>query len=160
MGEIDEDRAAKFIAGLRFFDSSPGRITVVLNSGGGNETDGYAIYDAIRMAKNKVRIEVYGACLSIAAVILQAGTERLLAPESQFMIHHGHIDMKAETGQDSVIATAKLIEVENKRYHRILAKASGQPQKEIEDFCVAESYFDAKEAVRLGFADSLLRRRR
>lgn len=160
IGEIDEDSARKFIVAFRTLDAKSGVITVVLNSGGGNEADGYAVFDTIKMAKNNVRIEVFGMCQSIAAVILQAGSERILAPEVSFMIHHGNIGMDAQTDQDKVVATARQIQIGNKRYHRILASASGQSIKTIREYCLAESYFDAREAVNLGFADSIMRVRR
>lgn len=160
IGDIDEESAKKFMVALRFLDAKSGQITVILNSNGGCESDGYAIYDAIRMTKNPVRIEVFGVCHSIAAVILQAGSERVLAPEASFMIHHGNIGMEPTVDQDKVVSTARQIDADNRRYHKILAKASGQSIRTITDYCLTESHFDAKTTVNLGFADSIMKVKR
>jgi ATP-dependent Clp endopeptidase proteolytic subunit ClpP len=160
VGEVDHEAARKLLVALHIMDEMPGDIRLIMNSVGGLEVDGYAIYDALRLAHNRIVIKAYGACQSIAAVILQAGDCRLISPEAQFMIHHGFMKMDGETDQNMIVAAAKRIEQENLRYHRILAERSGQPIEQIRKWCLAETFFDAKEAVRLGFADAVIRRRK
>lgn len=160
IGEIETQTFERLIVALRVMDESLGDIKIVMNSVGGLETDGYAIHDALKLARNRIVIEAYGACQSIAAIIMQAGDHRLMSPESQFMIHHGIMTMGQEAQQDAIVATAKRIEVENKRYHRILAQGSGLSMEAVRDYCRDETFFDAKDAVRLGFADAVIRRRK
>lgn len=156
VGDVDEKLSHQLLVGLRLLDESPGQIRVVLNSGGGVESDGYAIYDALRAAKNRIVIEAYGACQSIAAVIMQAGDRRLMSREAQFMVHHGVIPMSAEEQQDMVVMTAERIKQENARYHRILARRSKLPLDQVARLCQAETFMSAREAIRYGFADALV----
>src|SRR5688572_7633766 len=76
MGEVDPELARKVIIALEALDREPGEIRVFMNCEGGNEEDGYAIYDALNMCQNPVRMEGYGNICSIAAAIFQAGDVR------------------------------------------------------------------------------------
>ena len=159
-GGIDEEVAQKAMKGLRALEATVGDIRIVLNSNGGEELQGYAIYDAICMCKNRVVIEGYGEVQSIAAIILQAGDVRRLAYHAEFMIHHGVVGTTAgKYGQveaDAIVDTVATVKRNNKRYYRVLSLASGQPYDLIEDFCREEKEFTATEAVRFCFADEII----
>lgn len=64
-----------------------GALEVHINSGGGNVFDGVAIAEAIRSHPGRVTTVVDGIAASIASVIAQAGSERVMAPGSMLMIH-------------------------------------------------------------------------
>jgi ATP-dependent protease ClpP protease subunit len=155
-GEVDSTLAHKTIMALEALDQVDGEIRIVLNSDGGNEQDGYAIYDAITMCRNRVDIDGYGNVMSIAAAIFQAGDERRLAPNASFMIHHGTTPAEEEMKQDAVIDLARQLEKDNQRYYDALSFGSSQPQEIIQDWCREEKYFTAEEAVQVGFADSII----
>lgn len=157
-GSIDEDKLAPFMVALRALDSEPGKaspITIVLSSEGGSENAGYAMYDAIRACRNPVIIEGYGAVMSIAALVLQAGSSRLLSPESRFMIHNGTIGL-GRLDQRTLVSVGKETARNNKRYYRVLAEHSGLSQKKVEQYCDRETYLSAEQAVGLGFADAII----
>lgn len=65
-------------------------ITIIMNSDGGEWTDGMAIYDAIKECNNHITIKVYGSAMSMGSIILQAADTRIMSPNSTFMIHYGH----------------------------------------------------------------------
>ena len=96
-GEIDEDRARDFIKGIRTLDYvSDKEIRVLINTPGGDVTQGLAIYDAIRECNSRVITHAVGPCWSMGAVILQAGDYRLMSQNATIMIHVG----TAEFGED------------------------------------------------------------
>lgn len=156
MGEADPELAHRVIIALEALDKEPGEIRVFLNSEGGNEEDGYAIYDALTMCVNPVRIEGYGNVCSIAAAIFQAGDVRLLSPNATFMIHNGTVGGEETMQQNQVIDLADQLRKNNQKYYDILSAASQQPQDVIETWCREEKYFTAEEAVQAGFADQVI----
>lgn len=148
-----------FIPEFRDIDSTKGPITIVLSSEGGIESAGYAIFDVIREAQNETTIKGYGAVMSIAAAILQAGTKRLLAPYCRFMIHNGTVPLPVKAGDEidttKLIYKAKEAEAMNEIYYDILARRSLLDTEEVADLCERDTYYSAEQAIEAGFADDL-----
>ena len=63
-------------------------IQVWMSSPGGNVMDGYNIYNAILKSKTKVDTYAIGLCASIAAVIFQAGRNRIMCDYGALMYHN------------------------------------------------------------------------
>lgn len=156
MGEVDAIMAYRLIVALQKIDETDGDITIVINSGGGEESAGYAIYDAITMARNKVVIEAYGHVCSIAAAIFQAADLRKMAPNSQFMIHNGTMSTGEDVQQNIIVDLADQIKRNNIRYHSILANRSKLSYTEVEDACERDTFYSAEECVKNGFCDEIL----
>jgi len=154
--EINAAVAGRVIPALEALDATDGEIRVVINSEGGSEPDGYAIYDAITMCRNRVVMEGLGSVWSIAAAIFQAGDLRRIAPNTSFMIHNGTTPAEEEMKQDAVVALAEQLKKDGQRYYDILSAASQQPLDTIESWCGDETYFNAEEAIQAGFADTLM----
>lgn len=155
-GEVDSNMAVRAVSALERLDSTDGDIRIVLNSEGGSEQDGYAIFDAITMCRNRVVIHGYGYVQSIAAAIFQAGDERMMSPNAVFMIHNGTIPGEDTMNQDHVVELAERIKKDNERYYRILHLGSSLPLDQIEEMCGEETFFTAEESVAHGFADGIL----
>ncbi len=155
-GDIDAAMAHRVVVLLSILDSTPGPIRIILNSQGGVEEDGYAIYDAITMCKNEVTIDGYGAVQSIAAAIFQAGDVRRLAPHASFMIHDGTAPSEEGMKQVDVIDLGEHLKRHNSRYHEILVNGSRQELEVIVEWCKHDTYFLAQEALEYGFADEII----
>lgn len=156
-GEVEPKMAVRAIAALERLDAQEGDIHIVINSEGGTEQDGYAMFDAITMCRNKVVATGYGGVMSIMAAVFQAADERRLAPNASFMVHNGTIPGEDKMQQNAVLDLAEQIRKDNQRYYAILAKRSGQPLEAVEALCREETYFTAEEAVQEGFADCVLK---
>ena len=87
--EIDQDSASLFIKCLRYLDKTSGGITVIMNCEGGCVSNGFAIYDAVKLCNNEIEIKVLGSVMSMASVILQAADKRSMSENSRLMIHVG-----------------------------------------------------------------------
>lgn len=155
-GEVTQGMAHRVIIALHHIDATEGTITFIVNSEGGEEIAGYAIYDAILMAKNQVAMEVVGSVFSIAAAIFQAGDTRRMSPNSEMMIHNGSIGTDENMQQNAIVEMADQIVKNNKRYHGILANASKMTYAEVEDACEKDSFFSAEEAVKSGLCDEII----
>jgi ATP-dependent Clp protease, protease subunit len=96
--EVTAELAAKVIKALHVLDHSSqaeGKpITILLNSLGGDQGSGMAIYDAIIECKNHVTIKAYGAVMSIAVWILQAADHRVMSKNSRMMLHTGQMGLE------------------------------------------------------------------
>lgn len=157
VGEINHEMSYRIVTAVRVLDEYHGPIYITLNSNGGAESDGYAIYDALRVAKNKVVIEAFGAVQSIAAAILQAADVRRVAPECRFMIHNGSVGLHGDIDVDAVAAINREIQDHTGRYHRLLANRSGLKIETIQKMCKEETFLDAESAVKHGFADEVIK---
>jgi len=153
-GGVDINNAGALIIDLRRLDRKPGGITLIMSSLGGEEGAGWAIYDAIRGARNPVTCKVFGECQSIATLILQACHVRLLSPHTRFMIHNG--SLSADVTANQAIALGKEIQILSEMYYGILAHHSGIPAEEIEILCQNDYFMSAEAAVQRGFADGLV----
>jgi len=157
IGVVDDEMTARFMIAFRALDAVKGPIRIVLNSGGGSEPAGFAIYDILKLARNPVTIDCYGLVQSIAALILQAAKRRRMSPECRFMIHNGHLELPGHpVYQGTIVAISRETEKMTARYKEILAESSGASAKNIKKWCDDERYFSAHETVTLGFADEVI----
>jgi ATP-dependent protease ClpP protease subunit len=121
--DIDEESTEAFLTALHVLDSTDGVIFVTISSSGGNEPEGYAIYDALSLAKNKIIIEGFGQVSSVAAAIFQAGDVRRLSPTCEFMVHNGSRAVgDGPRDNNEIQRVAREIEFDNKRYREILMR--------------------------------------
>ena len=94
---VDYRMANMFLKNLRTLEKkSSDPITVHMNSIGGSWSDGMVIYDAIIISKCYITIVAYGQAESMSSIILQAGDERLITPNTYFMAHYGSSDASGD----------------------------------------------------------------
>jgi len=152
--EIDYSVLDDFLPCMDMLDSDPGPIRIVLSSPGGEVEPGFAMYEAIKMARNPVTIEGTGFVGSMAALVLQAGRKRLLSPLCRFMIHDGRASNDGVMKE--VLAFAKECQVQHQKYCEVLAQRTGMSVRKVKRYCNDETYMSAAQAVSLGFADGIL----
>ena len=156
IGPVEDTSCGVFLQAFHLLDRSKGKITIVMNSRGGEESCGFAIYDVLKNSPNMISIECYGAVQSIAALILQGANERLMSQNCRFMIHNGHVQLPGQIYQGTFGAMAKESAFATERYIEILASTSGSDIDTIRDMCNQETYLSATEAVSAGFADRII----
>lgn len=156
VGAVDEDMAKHFQATFQVLDNTDGPIYVTLNSEGGSCDHGWAIYDAMRLSRNAVIIDVYGRAMSIAVAIMQGGDLRRISPEARLMVHEAalHVHGGSFKAKELYIEGDELRHL-NDKYYRVLAERSGGKLhvEKIRELCAQDSYTDPHEFVKLGLAD-------
>lgn len=158
VGEIDDNKAYQCLIAINYLDQSEGPIKIVISSGGGIEYYGYAIYDALRNARNPIIAEGYGIVASMAAAIFQAADVRYMAENCEYMIHNGSIeDAPSQMEQDAIEKIADQIRQNKKKYHQLLFENSSLTLDEIEALCKAETFFSAKQCLETGLADYMIK---
>lgn len=157
---VDAAMSQRVIKNLHVMESiSKEPITIILNNFGGDVNHGLAIYDAIKSCQSKVIIKVYGGAMSMGSIILQAGDERLMAPQASQMIHYGQLGLNKEA-----LTVYKIID-EMKRVDRwmeqlYLEKIHEKHPKfslgRLRNMLKHDTFLTAEQSVELGLADAVI----
>ena len=135
-------------------DKCQGDISVWINSPGGDVFAAAQIYNMLMDYPHNVTVKIDGLAASAASVIAMAGTEVQMSPVAMMMIHN---PMTVAIGDSAEMqkASAVLDEVKESIMNAYEIK-TGLTRTKISHFMDAESWFNAKKAVELGFADKIL----
>lgn len=143
--------AADFIKDIR--DISTPKITLRINSPGGDVFDGVAIYNAIRRQDAEVNVFIDGLAASAASFIAMAGDTVTMSPKSQMMIHDawGLVIGPA----DDMRKMADMLDKTSDNIASIYADRAGGTVEEWRGKMRDESWFSDQEAVDAGLADRI-----
>ena len=131
-----------------------GNITVWINSPGGDVFAAAQIYNMLMEYKGDVTVKIDALAASAASVIAMAGTKVLMSPVGLMMIHN---PMTIAIGDSKEMQKAgeMLDEVKEGILNAYEIK-TGLNRTRISHLMDGESWFNAKKAVELGFADGIL----
>lgn len=156
-GEIDRDACEKIVKNLHVLDTaSADPIIILMNSEGGDDCQGQAIYEAIASARSHCTIIGVGEVASIAAAIFQAADLRILRPRAEFMIHYGSREVHANTVD---FKNASKVQDENDRWYedvlleRIRDKHPSFPLSKLRKWLREDTYFKHDEVLAWGLSD-------
>lgn len=135
-------------------EASKGDITIWINSPGGDVFAAAQIYNMLMEYKGSVTVKIDGLAASAASVIAMAGTQVLMSPVAMMMIHNP-MTVAIGDSQEMKKAIEMLSEVKESIINAYEIK-SGLSRAKISRLMDAESWFNAKKAVEMGFADDLL----
>lgn len=135
-------------------DAGEGNITVWINSPGGDVFAAAQIYNMLRDYKGSVTVKIDGMAASAASVIAMAGDTVLVSPVAMMMIHNPATIAMGEA-KDMEKAIAMLNEVKESILNAYEFK-TGMSRNKISRMMDEETWFNAKKAVQLGFADRIL----
>lgn len=157
-GPVTQDMANAAINDLLYFEAtSPGMpITMLINSGGGSVTQGWAIIDMMNMISSPVHTCAIGRAASMGATILLAGEKghRSATPNSHIMIHEASISgIGGQT--DDVVISAQDMEHTKARMLAFYAMTTGMSPKVLEKKMVRDYYLYPAEALQLGIIDKI-----
>lgn len=156
VGEIDEEATRKFLIGLHLLDESKGDITIILCSEGGLESEGYAIYSAIKACKNRTTIKVLGQCMSVAAIILQAANVRLMDRYAALMLHHGTQYIEKDAHAKNVERLGQETQRMRMQFLDVLAKRTGLKKNEWSRRLEFDYYLSADQARKFNLIDKVI----
>lgn len=132
---------------LEFYTKEGKDVTLNIYSHGGFLDDATAFYDWARTAKAKFDVIVWGTAMSAATVIAAAAGKKniQIAENASWMIHNTHG------------GTDEMNEVGNASLARIYADLTGKAEKELRGLMAATTTYGAKDAVKQGFAGSVMK---
>lgn len=148
--------ASDMAADLRAIDSD--RLTVHVNSPGGDIFDGLAIYQALKDHKAEVTMHVDGLAASIASVIVMAADKLVMAPKASIMIHDGWT-MGVGNAAD-LRKVADLLDKQSDIIASVYADRAGGSTEFWRDRMRDETWYNADEALAAGLVDEIEGRER
>ena len=137
----------------RELEAGQGNITVWINSPGGDVFAAAQIYNMLMEYKGDVTVKVDALAASAASVIAMAGTTVQMSPVAMMMIHNP-MTIAIGDSEEMKKAMVMLDEVKESIMNAYEIK-TGLNRTKISHLMDAESWFNARKAVELGFADGI-----
>lgn len=146
---------------MDWMPSDDNRIDVEIHSCGGDCTEGYAIYDALRASGKEISCKVVGTCASMATVILLAApAERRTAYEhASLCIHNPYADgalLKGKVTPERLESIASYLRAEKEKMLSLYVERTGQAREVLEAQMESDSWFTPEKAIELGFISSIV----
>lgn len=135
-------------------ESGSGKITLWINSPGGDIFAAAQIYNMLMDYPYDVTVKIDALAASAASVIAMAGTKVCMSPVAMLMIHNP-MTIAIGDSEEMQKAIDMLSEVKESIVNAYEIK-SGLSRAKISKLMDAETWMNAKEAKRLGFADEIL----
>lgn len=146
---------------MDWIQADDNRIDVEIHSCGGDCTEGYAIYDALRASGKEISCKVVGTCASMATVILLAApAERRTAYEhASLCIHNPYADgalLKGKVTPERLESIAADLRAEKEKMLSLYVERTGQAREVLEAQMESDSWFTPGKAIELGFISSIV----
>ena len=135
-------------------EAGVGPINVWIDSPGGDVFAAAQIYNMLMDYPHDVTVMIDGLAASAASVIAMAGTKVQMSPVAMMMIHNP-ATIAIGDSEEMKKAIKMLDEVKESIMNAYEIK-TGLSRDKISKLMDAESWFNAKKAVELGFADEIL----
>lgn len=129
------------------------RLTVRINSPGGNAFDGVAIYNVLRAPGKPVAVYVDGIAASAASIIAMAGDTITMGKGSMLMLHNPWTIAAGDAKEFR--AQADVLDKIGVSMSEIYVDRSGKSKDEVREILEAETWMSAQEAVDQGFATDI-----
>ena len=167
---LGSKHAVEFIKNLTMLESLNNNPIIIHQYNiGGDQSAGFAIYDAIKASKCKILFVCYGSASSMGSIIPQAVSGkglRVTHPNTEWLIHEGSCESSGTTKQ--FISNAEALKRNKNTMYEIYAtcckKGAAFKGKKLEEIKailkrrlnVKEDWIlDGQQAVEYGFADIL-----
>jgi len=148
----DSISAKQFQKELAAIPDSCKKITVRINSPGGDVFDGIAIYNLLKTKKQHKTVCVDAMAASIASIIAMAGDEIVMSEGSQMMIHKPW----CYTGGNSeeLEKTIQRLDDIEEQMLSIYRSKTKMDRSELRAMLREETWMDADKCLEMGFATS------
>jgi ATP-dependent protease ClpP protease subunit len=146
--------AKRFAEDLKALGDGIETLNVRINSPGGDVFDGAAIKTQLEQHPATVNVFIDGLAASAASYIAMAGKTIQISDNALFMIHNaqgGVLGNAADMRQ-----MADLLDKIDSTIAAMYTRRTKQPDAKIKDWMAAETWFNAEEAVKYGFADAIM----
>lgn len=157
---IDDKLATDIAANLILKDSedSDKKITLFINSDGGDIRNALMIYDVMSMVQSPIETVCIGSAMDEAAIILAAGEPGMRFVTKNSFIAVSQLVHNWSQYSDLTDAKQNLIQStnDNKRMMEIFSKAMGKPSKEVMTAFERRVFMNASQAVKLGIVDKVI----
>lgn len=131
------------------------KITVKLNSCGGDLYTGIAIHNALKALKAKINVIVEGIAASAASVIMCAGDTVTVYPGSLIMIHGVSVMLWDYLNIQDMKQLIKGMDASERAVAEIYNAKTGIEVDTLRNMMTKETWFTGREAIEKGFANEI-----
>ena len=155
---IDDDVANIVQAQLLYLSSvsSQDKISIYINTPGGQVSSGLAIYDTMQLVAPEIETICTGMAASMGAILLSAGArgKRSILPHARVMIHQPAGGAHGQAAD--VLIAAKELVVARKELSSLLAFHTGQDSSKVFADIDRDFWMNAEDAKMYGIIDNIL----
>ncbi len=144
----------QFMEDLKAIESAK-KITIRINSVGGNAYAAITIHNRLRELKAEKTVIVDGVAMSGGSLIMCAGDTVLVNPSSLVMVHKSWLFMFGGYNSEELRSAADSNDAIDKAQAAIYKRKTGMEEEDILSMMSDETYMTGAEAVEKGFADEL-----
>jgi ATP-dependent Clp protease, protease subunit len=160
--QVDAELAQKVIQQLVLLDHDDpkSRITVLINSPGGEVFSGFAIYDTLRFLSAPVITVVTGLAASMGSIIALAPEKgrRYSLPNAKFLIHQPLMTGYQGRATDLEIQATEILR-DRERIIQIYAQNTGKKPEEIAVDIERDKWLTAQQALDYGLIEHIVTKR-
>ena len=157
---ISDELATDIVATLLLKDAedSDSKITLFINSDGGDIRNALMIYDTMTMIQSPIETVCIGSAMDEAAIILAGGTPGYRFATKNSVIAASQLVHDWYTHSNLTDAKKILDQsmTDNKRMMEILSKASGKTIKQVSEDFERRVFMNANQAVKYGLVDKVI----
>ena len=157
-GKIDPEAVKKLthaLAGVTNAKYSAGNHHVLMHSSGGNADDGIFLYNFFRSLPVNFTLYNGGSLQSAAALAFLGAKNRKTLPHSSFMIHRLKIRLDEPATSAELGAYEKQARLDEATMREIMERHLTLSPDEWDKGSNSELWFNAKDAVKAGFAQEI-----
>ena len=132
------------------------KITVRINSSGGDVFVAQALYTNLKNHKAKITVVIDGIAASAATIIAMAGDKVIMPSNSMMMIHDPMVGVCAYLNAEKMEKMADTLEKVKKSIMNAYLSKISLSEDEVYDLMREETWLTADEAIEKGFADEIM----
>ena len=156
-----DDRVASDIAAtllLKDAENDEEKITLFLNSEGGNIRAVFAIYDLMQLLNSPIETVCVGAAMGEVVLLLAAGTKgmRFATQNSVICVSQLAQENYYRANLEDAGSILKRIHKDNKNFMTALAKGMGKKTAEVSSQFERKTFMNAKQAKSVGLIDGIV----
>lgn len=151
----DEVTPKQFIEDLKAL-GDVSRITVRINSGGGDVFAAHAIYTQLKDHKAEIIVKIDGLAASAATIIAMAGDTVKIPENAMMMVHNPAIGLLGYYNSDELDKFSDILDSIKNSIIAAYKKKTKKDDKEISKLMDKETWMTGQEAVDMGFADEVM----
>lgn len=157
---LHDDLAADMVATLLLKDSEDPekKITLFINSHGGDVRNAFMIYDVMQMIEAPVETVCVGAAFDEALILLSGGQPgmRLVTPHAVIAATQLEPSLAMHTDLPGAKELLKQYKLDNDRLMGILSSTTGKSLTQVRKDFDRRVFFNAKQALKYGFCDQIV----
>lgn len=156
---IDSKLAADLLAVLLLKDAeSEDKLTMFLNTPGGNVRDALMIVDAFKLLSCPLEIVCSGECDTLGALVLSSGTKGMRLMTEHSILSVGQLEALPSGGNlTDAENQMKSLALDNKSVMEILAKNTGKKVAQVVKDFDRRVYMNANDAKKYGLIDRVIK---